>query len=278
MSLKIASLNSGSNGNCYYIGNNNEAVLIDAGLSCRETEKRMRQLGLSMNKVKGIFISHEHSDHIKALPVLAEKYNIPVHITENTLKKGGIKFKKQLINDFIAYEPVLVGGFSVTAFPKHHDAIDPHSFMISFSGINVGVFTDIGNSCANVINHFSQCHAAFLETNYDESLLENGRYPTHLKNRIRGGKGHLSNKQALEIFNKHRPVFMSHLVLSHLSEDNNRPELVKQLFDEHAIGVKIIVASRYEPTAIYSIQHPEISGPGNILPVLSISIKQLSLF
>ncbi|MEP7163683.1 MAG: MBL fold metallo-hydrolase [Ferruginibacter sp.] len=278
MSLAITSLNSGSNGNCYYIGNDKEAVLIDAGISCRETEKRMRLLGLSMNKVKAIFISHEHSDHIKAIPVLAEKYDLPVHITKSTLQRGGIKLKNQLIRNFTAYEPVLIGGLSVTAFPKYHDAIDPHSFLISFNGINVGVFTDIGASCEHVIKHFGYCHAAFLETNYDETLLETGRYPAHLKNRIRGGSGHLSNTQALEIFKKHRPSFMTHLLLSHLSKDNNRPEMVKKLFDEHAGGINIIVASRYESTAVYTIQQPQVPGMKSVIPVPSIRMKQMSLF
>ena len=278
MSLYITSLNSGSNGNCYYIGNEHEAVLIDAGISCRETEKRMKQLGLSMKKVKAIFISHEHSDHIKGIPVLAEKYDLPVHITNNTLQKGRIKFKKKLARNFMAYQPIAVGELSITAFPKFHDAIDPHSFIISFNDIRVGVFTDIGTSCEHLIKHFSQCHAAFLETNYDETLLENGRYPIHLKNRIRGGEGHLSNTQALEIFKQHRPSFMSHLFLSHLSKDNNRPELVKNLFDQHTTGTEIIVASRYEATAVYTIQDPGLKVTNTKRNRAASHINQLSLF
>jgi phosphoribosyl 1,2-cyclic phosphodiesterase len=278
MSLFIASINSGSNGNCYYIGNETEAVLIDAGISCRETEKRMRQLGLSMHKVKAIFISHEHSDHIKAVDVLAEKYNLPVHITHKTLQSGGSRLKKQLVNSFKAYEPVLIGGLAITAFPKFHDAVDPHCFIVKYNMVTVGVFTDIGASCDHVVKHFSLCHAAFLETNYDETLLENGRYPAHLKNRIRSGNGHLSNTQALEIFRKHKPPFMSHLLLSHLSKDNNRPELVKKLFEDHADGTEIIVASRYEATAVYHIHGPEISGINHVTAIANTRMKQMSLF
>ena len=120
---------------------------------------------------------------------------------------------------------------------------------------------------------------AFLETNYDEEMLEKGRYPQHLKNRIRGGKGHLSNRQALEIFTKYRPPFMSHLLLSHLSADNNNPEIVKQLFDDHANGVEIIVASRYEQTVIYKICEPAMDArPPQFLPVASMQPMQLRLF
>lgn len=254
MALFITSLNSGSNGNCYYIGNDTEAVLVDAGISCRETEKRMRLLGLSMTKVKAIFISHEHTDHIKGVESIAEKYALPVYITSATAQRGRLHFKKQLINYFVAHEPVSVGSLMVTAFPKMHDAVDPHSFIISCNGITVGVFTDIGACCQNLTTHFSQCHAAFLEANYDDGMLEQGRYPIFLKNRIRGGEGHLSNRQALEIFNNHRPSFMTHLLLAHLSKDNNDPQMVEQLFNAHAGGIKIIVASRYQQTAVYTIQ------------------------
>ncbi|MFT3909081.1 MAG: MBL fold metallo-hydrolase [Ferruginibacter sp.] len=278
MALFITSLNSGSNGNCYYIGNNTEAVLIDAGISCRETEKRMRLLGLSMKTVKAIFVSHEHIDHIKGVPLLAEKYKLPVYITTTTLMHSGIHLSKDLSKTFKAYEQVQIGNLLITGFPKFHDAEDPHSFIINYDGITVGVFTDIGAECSHVTKNFSQCHAAFLETNYDEVLLENGRYPIYLKNRIRGGKGHLSNTQALEIFVKHKPSFMTHLFLSHLSRDNNAPEIAKQLFDKHAGKTEIIVASRYEQTAVYTIQKQ-----GNALVKVkkrqtAFKLMQLSLF
>ena len=117
------------------------------------------------------------------------------------------------------------------------------------------MFTDIGIACKNVIHHFKQCHAAFLEANYDDTMLEQGRYPYFLKNRIRGGMGHLSNKQALELFTAYKPSFMSHLFLSHLSKNNNCPQLVEKLFNQHAGGVKMIVASRYEETGVYHISY-----------------------
>jgi phosphoribosyl 1,2-cyclic phosphodiesterase len=259
MSLSIASLNSGSNGNCYYIGNNNCAVLIDAGISCRETEKRMARLGLNMNKVKAVFISHEHTDHIKGVSVLAHKYNLPVYITQPTLQHGGLFLKQELVISFKAYERVCIEELNVTAFPKHHDAAEPHSFVVDFDNIRIGIFTDIGLPCEHLISHFKQCHAAFLEANYDEEMLANGRYPIYLKNRIRGGKGHLSNTQALALFTTHRPAFMSHLLLSHLSKDNNDPDLVRQLFQQHARGTEIIVASRYEESAVYHIGKPRVA-------------------
>jgi len=281
MSLFITSLNSGSNGNCYYIGNDSEAVLIDAGISCRETEKRMGLLGLSMDKVKAIFISHEHSDHIRGMGAIAEKYNLPVFLSNKTSKHCGLSVNKERRNIFVAHEPINIGAISVMAFPKHHDAADPHSFIISYNNVTIGVFTDIGAACEQVTNYFSKCHAVFLEANYDEALLANGKYPIYLKNRIRSGKGHLSNTQALDILKQYRAPFLTHLLLSHLSKDNNNPDLAKQLFEQHAAGVQIIVASRYVQTAVYYIQLQEsenLKGIEKGAPKPLIRLRQLSLF
>ncbi len=253
MSLFISSLNTGSNGNCFYIGNHDEAVLVDVGLSCKETELRMLRLNLKMDSVKAIFITHEHSDHIRGLPVLAKKYQLPVYITPSTLLSGKQQIPQHLLNTFSAYQPIQFGSLEVVAFPKKHDAAEPHSFIIRCNGITVGVFTDIGQHCDDVIRNFSECHAVFLEANYDEQMLNNGRYPYFLKNRIRGGNGHLSNTQALALFKTHRSAFLSHLFLSHLSKDNNCPDLVHRMFSEHAGGTEIIVASRYQETGLYHI-------------------------
>src|SRR5687767_5874605 len=137
MSLFITALASGSNGNCYYVGNEREAVLVDVGISCREVEKRIRRLGLNLAKVKAVFISHEHNDHIKGLRVLTNKYSLPVYITNNTLRNGRLYLDKALVREFRAYEPVTVGGLEVNAFPKLHDAVDPYSFVVSHQGIKV---------------------------------------------------------------------------------------------------------------------------------------------
>jgi phosphoribosyl 1,2-cyclic phosphodiesterase len=253
MQLFITSLNSGSNGNCYYIGNEREAVLVDAGISCRETEKRMKRLGLAMGKVKAIFVSHEHIDHIRGIPQLARKYQLPVFITPRTLQNSGLPTELFPVRTFQASEPVWIGQLCITAFPKHHDAIDAHSFTVAYQDTKVGVFTDIGVPCEHLIQHFSQCHAAFLEANYDEEMLEQGRYPYLLKRRIRGGKGHLSNRQAFDLFMAYKPPFMRHLFLSHLSHENNSPQRVIDLFTPQANGTEIIIASRFQETPVYRV-------------------------
>lgn len=254
MSLCIAALNSGSNGNCYYIGNDREAVLIDAGLSCAETEERMKRLRLSMTRVKAIFVSHEHTDHISGISTLSKKYQLPVYITVPTLRNSKIKIEKHLIHPFQKDTAVVIGDLSVFAFRKSHDACDPHSFLVSGNHVNIGVFTDIGYPGKELIKHFKKCHAAFLEANYCEDMLENGSYPKRLKTRISGTKGHLSNTQALELFQKHKPLHLSHLILSHLSENNNDPDKVLKLFQPFSHGMKVIVASRYEETELYEVK------------------------
>ena len=278
MSLNICSLNSGSNGNCYYIGNDKDAVLVDAGISCRETETRMKGLGLLLSSVKAIFISHEHTDHISGLAGISKKYNLPVFISPGTLSNCRFALSKNLVSHFNAGNPVSVGSLSVTAFRKSHDARDPHSFIVSANDVNVGVFTDIGYPGKDLIRFFKQCHAAFLEANYCELMLENGSYPRFLKNRISGKQGHLSNTQALELFTKHRAEQLSHLILSHLSENNNDPGLVSRLFSAHARDTKIIVAPRYEASPVYTIIPIPVAKKVKAVRKPQDGKKQLSLF
>jgi phosphoribosyl 1,2-cyclic phosphodiesterase len=253
MSLFTASLNSGSNGNCYYVGNENEAVLIDAGISCRETEKRFLRLGLDIKKVKAIFISHEHTDHINGVDVLSRKYNIPIYITAKTLRAAVSIPESSLIKNFIPNEIIRVGNLKVIPFSKRHDAIDPYSFVVKNEEVCIGVMTDIGSVCDQVIEHFKKCHAVFLEANYDEEMLENGPYPTYLKSRISGEKGHLSNCQAVELFSKHRSPFLTHIFLSHLSKENNSPEAALLAFEKIGGETKVIVASRYKESDLFHI-------------------------
>ncbi|HNR15845.1 MAG TPA: MBL fold metallo-hydrolase [Chitinophagaceae bacterium] len=279
MSLYITSLNSGSNANCYYVGNNNEAVLVDAGLSCRETERRMKQLELSMDKVKAVFISHEHTDHITGMSGLSKKYQLPVYITDSTLQNSNMPIEQHLIRSFKQSGIISIGDLKVTPFKKSHDAADPHSFMITGNGVNVGVITDIGYACKRVIKCFSQCQAVFLESNYCDTMLRTGNYPYHLQKRISSDQGHLSNAQAMELFQRYRSDNLQLLILSHLSKNNNKPELVEALFRPHAGNTKIVIASRYEASPVFYIE-----GKGHEISTIKTKRKttknegQLSLF
>lgn len=253
MAVYFSSLNSGSNANCYYVSNGDAAILVDAGLSCRETEKRMNRLGLKMEQVKAVFISHEHSDHINGLEVLSRKHKLPVYISQKTLANSSLSIDQSLIRYFKKDETVVIDQLQVKCFSKSHDAADPFSFMISSQNINVAVITDIGYACKQVLHYFQQSHAVFLESNYCETMLTNGDYPYHLKRRISSDEGHLSNKQALELFLNYRTPQLSHLILSHLSKNNNTPQTVEGLFQSHAGNTKVIVASRYEESELFCI-------------------------
>jgi len=272
MSLFFASLNSGSNGNCYYVGNETEAVLIDAGISCKETEKRMASLGLSLKNVKGIFVSHEHIDHVKGIEVLSKKYNLPVHINEKTLKGGSHFIPNHSAIFFNSGDTIKVGELLIHSFSKMHDAADPVSFTIEHNGLRIGVMTDIGTVCENVIGHFKLCDAVILESNYDSKMLENGKYPYLLKKRISGECVHLSNEQAYALYAIHRSERLSHLMLGHLSQENNHPSVVEQLFKQNDFGVTISVASRHKPSGVFSI------GIEANKKAASTSVMQLDMF
>jgi phosphoribosyl 1,2-cyclic phosphodiesterase len=275
MSLFAASLNSGSNGNCYYVGNHDDAILIDGGISCRETEKRLKRLGLSIRNVRAIFVTHEHNDHVHGVPVLSRKHKIPVYISRKTLSETKLDINPSLVVYFSTNVPVTIGELTVIGFPKIHDACDPHSFVVSSGSVQVGVFTDIGIACNDVISNFSKCHAAFLESNYDEGMLEHGRYPFALKHRIRSGKGHLSNNQAASLFLDHKPSFMTHLFLAHLSRDNNRPKIAQDLFKKIAGNTEIILAPRNKETRLYHIRS---TSRLRMQPVANAASFQLGLF
>lgn len=263
--MQIASLNSGSNGNVYYFGFSNDAILVDAGLSCRETEKRMKSLNLDLTRVKAVFITHEHSDHIFGLKGLIKKYNFPVYMTEKTFRAAELKFTIGNLIHFKSHDVIPTGAISLTAFPVSHDAADPHGFFISAGGKSAGLFNDIGFACDQVKDYFGKCNAAFLECNYDEDLLNNGHYPAYLKQRIKGPRGHLSNKEALEIFRRHRSANLKYLFLSHLSSENNSPETALRFFKNEDTSTQFMIASRNSHSPLIDIsERPYTSDKGQL--------------
>lgn len=255
--IKICALASGSNGNCYYIGNESEAILVDAGINCKQILKRMEEKNLDPRKIKAIFISHEHSDHVRGVRVLGKKLDIPSYMTKGTFDSLYYTNQPSAVRYIVPDESVRIGSFIIHPFLKNHDGSEPASFRIESGGVNIGVFTDIGTPCNNVTSHLSKCQALFLETNYDEKMLWEGSYPYHLKKRIFSDVGHLSNKQAFELLDSYAGGKLECVFLSHLSAENNTPQKAFMELEPLAARFKIILTSRVESAEVYELSEAE---------------------
>lgn len=251
--LEICAIASGSNGNCYYIGNENDAVLVDAGISTKQILQRMYRRRLDAGKIRAVLVSHEHSDHSHGVRVLSKKLGVPAYFTERTFNSVWQSNQPNIYTRFYPGKSFSLASFIVHPFLKNHDATEPCSFRIEHQGISVGVFTDIGAPCDNVTSHLSQCHALFLETNYDEEMLRNGPYPFHLKKRVGSDVGHLSNKQAFELLSNHAGSQLRHVLLSHLSAENNRPEIALNEISPLSDRFEILLTSRHDASEIIRI-------------------------
>lgn len=225
--MKITVLASGSKGNCTYIEGDSGALLIDAGISAKELLKRLEKAGGSQDLIKGILLTHEHSDHMKGVDVLARKLDIPVYATHGSLWQFEEKRKSDkavTLNPCKKDEEFIINGFRITAFSTYHDACDPCGFLIGENGSRVAYCTDTGKISERVLEYLKKSDYAILESNHCPDMLENGPYPRFLKERIRDqNRGHLSNIAASECL-KSLKNEISGTLLAHLSEENNTPE------------------------------------------------------
>lgn len=251
--IEICAIASGSNGNCYYIGNQSEAVLVDAGISCRQIIQRMKDRNLNPLKVKSVFISHEHSDHISGARVFGNRMQVPVYLTAKTYYGAYKNMRPDYPRFFNPGETVEVGEFSIHSFLKNHDASEPCSFRIQYKNKSIGIFTDIGEPCDNVTSHLQKCDGLFLETNYDEKMLWEGKYPFFLKQRVASGVGHLSNSQAFNLLENHAGENLKCVFLSHLSKENNTPETAYNLMLPFFHRFDIKLTSRYSAGEVYQL-------------------------
>lgn len=257
--IQVSALASGSNGNCYYIGNQEDAILVDAGISCKQITLRMQNLNLDISKVRGIFITHEHSDHTRGAEVFSKKYNIPVFITKKTYDHSKLQLLDELIKYISLDKKIKINNFLIYPFPKLHDAVEPCSYSIELENKIVSVLTDIGDKCDNVVEAIRKSHILFLESNYDLLMLENGPYPPFLKQRISGGFGHLSNNKAGALLTTHASTNLSHVFLSHLSENNNCPKKAMDIFHDivslrNDLSIRAIMTDRYKETPLLNIE------------------------
>lgn len=258
MVMQVCALASGSSGNCFYVGNGKDSVLIDAGISAKQICARMQQRGLQPEKVKGIFVTHEHSDHIRGVDVFARCFRVPVFATRKTAQACFLCDDEALIRVIRNTEEVTLFGMCIEAFGKFHDAADPVSYTITHGKKRVSVITDAGHACKRVQEHVSEADFLFLESNHDERMLREGDYPEELKAWILSDTGHLSNRQAGLCVLEYASSRLRTVVLSHISENNNTPQLALKTFlklvkERSDLTLDVSLSVREEATEVWKV-------------------------
>ncbi len=257
--MKLCVLGSGSRGNAIYIEHRNSAILIDQGFSHKELEKRLALRNLDSASIKAIFLTHEHEDHIHGAGITARKLKIPVYGTAGTL--GG---RKKIFNgseECVAIDSgdsITFGPFQILPFQVSHDASEPVQYCISSGKKKISVATDLGFVSTLVEQCLKGSHIIVIESNHDVEMLKKGPYPWELKQRVMSRVGHLSNKNAAELLFNLSGNGEEAVILAHLSEENNTPEIaektMRELFEKFDRRLdNLIVASQYEPTEIITI-------------------------
>ena len=251
--LKFCTLFSGSSGNCTYIKYGDDEILIDAGKNAKCICKGLEDIGSSIDNIKAIFITHEHSDHINALKVLLKKRNIPIYVPKGCSYKMGEISPECLCFESVPFE-AKVGGITVRSFKTPHDSDDSAGYIADFGEYFVGVATDMGCVEKNVVRELAGCRYALIEANYDEDMLMHGEYPEHLKDRIASNFGHMSNEGAAMLGTILLRTGTKRIAFGHLSRENNLPEHVREQMDkkltEKGIEGDYLVAKRDEVTVI----------------------------
>ncbi|MFT5698347.1 MAG: phosphoribosyl 1,2-cyclic phosphodiesterase [Desulforhopalus sp.] len=226
--MRFSVLGSGSRGNAVYIEAGDSAVLIDAGFSGKELQKRMHSVGRDLANVNALCITHEHHDHICGAGVISRRYEIPVVINDATLEAASPKIGKLFDTTiFSAGEIVSVGDLEIRSFRISHDTADPVGFVISDGNKCLGYLTDTGKVSHLMVQRLLSCHAAIIEFNHDLEMLKYGPYPLPLQQRVRSSRGHLSNDDAAEFLAELMGGAIKDIVLAHLSEKNNTVELAR---------------------------------------------------
>jgi phosphoribosyl 1,2-cyclic phosphodiesterase len=232
-SLAVCVLASGSKGNAIYVSDGDTAILVDAGLSGKEIERRLHSRGLTAETLNAIVVSHEHSDHIRGVGVLSRRYRIPVYMSHGTHETSGSQIgKPHQVVHFSCGETFSVGTLMLHPFSISHDAQEPAGFTINQNGVKIGIATDLGIGTGMVKEHLKHCALLILEANHDPAMLIEGPYPWYLKQRIKGRTGHLSNDASRQLLDEVQHEHLRFVILAHLSEVNNSPDIARQVVGE----------------------------------------------
>ncbi|MBP5257925.1 MAG: MBL fold metallo-hydrolase [Prevotella sp.] len=266
--LKLLSLGSGSCGNSYLLYTSTDGLLIDAGISCRRIRKALSDYGLSIHYVRNIIITHDHADHIQHVGMLSEKLNVPVFTTSaihNGIDKNiCVKRKIPESNKKFLHkgEAMLVGEFEVTPFTVPHDSTDCVGYIIKCQDTNLVIMTDVGHVTDEMCDILHTAENLIIESNYDQEMLAQSRYPEYLRKRIYGDRGHLCNTECAQTVASCYGTGLRNVWLCHLSEENNRPDIALQTFEEvllqHGISIgeqfSVTALKRRMPTGIFTIK------------------------
>lgn len=225
--MRFASLGSGSKGNATLIEGGDTLVMVDCGFSAKETARRMARLGVDPAQLAAILVTHEHSDHSSGVGILSRKYQLPVYLTHGTLASGRCDklYAHELV---VCEEEFAIGELQVQPVAVPHDAREPCQYRFTHGGNSIGVLTDLGTVTPHVVEHYRGCDALLMEFNHDLGMLHDGPYPASLKQRVGGDWGHLNNQQAAAGLAQIGVDTLQHLVVAHISENNNSQALAEQ--------------------------------------------------
>ena len=231
--MKICLLASGSKGNAIYVSDGQTSILMDAGLSGVEIQRRMAAAGLDIQQLDAIVVSHEHSDHIRGVGILSRRYKLPVYISTGTAQAAEAQLGRlHEIRHFEIGNSFAINDLVLHPFATSHDAADPAGFTIKRNGRRIGIATDLGIATGMVKQHLKTCDLLILEANHDPTMLIEGPYPWPLKQRIKSRNGHLSNEDSGGLLAEIIHDGLCHVILAHLSETNNTPEIALQTVEK----------------------------------------------
>ncbi len=266
--LRFISIGSGSSGNCYYLQTANDALLLDAGVGIRVLKKHLHDYNIRLDSVKHILITHDHADHVKSVGIISSEYNIPVYATDEV--HDGIYrnycVPKKIPADNVRFiekgKKTKVGDFLVTPFAVPHDSSGNVGYCIEVENVIFCLMTDVGHVTEEMQHYIAEANYLVIEANYDVEMLKNGSYPEHLKVRIDGPTGHLSNIACGEAIACYATSELKHVWLCHLSEENNHPILALKTVEQTLRGYGIIAGKdfmiedlkRKSPSDLYELE------------------------
>jgi phosphoribosyl 1,2-cyclic phosphodiesterase len=263
--MKFCVLGSGSKGNATYLESGGTSLLIDAGMSGVELQKRLYAIGVELSAIDAILVTHEHNDHVQGVGVLSRRVKIPVYANAATFSAASKTINKLYsYNEFETGQAFHFRNLEIHPFSISHDTDDPVGFRISNERVSFGYCTDTGKVSKLMLHRLGSCQALVLESNHDIEMLQNGTYPPYLKQRIRSGQGHLDNKATAAFLQKLAHEKLQHVVLAHLSEENNHPEIAF-----HAVTEALDNNPHCEETAI----RISVASQGCVGELVSLSVK-----